>query len=357
MKLHKIISILILSASITACESLLKETGNAKIYITGSTDGVAEITPEDVTINKEAKTMTFTFGIHRSGLQAAEAFTVDCEVNNSLIPNGIIPLSEKEYILSTSDGPINEIIQIDKNSVGKNLFLTISEDVFIKNNGGKMGIHISISNPSKYELNTELSNLDIIINVAIFLGTYEDITESVLKNFKSPFEVTLDSPPLGSCDPYQCTPTDWTVNDAVKIHAYEGKMFGGVDARCWGNRNWLSAGNYDFYTEKDILNGKIYQTCELTTGEYKIEYEIGEAAGGPNHALVAVAKGKELPDFTEKDEKAIAWEEFTTSTSMNFSIDKTAEYSIGFIYNIPKGVQGAYAVNSIRIKRQTNVFD
>ena len=357
MKLHKIISILILSASITACENLPKEEGNAMIYLTGSTNGIAEITPADVAINKEDRTMTFTFGIHRSGLQSAEAFTVNCEIDNSLIPEGAIPLLEEEYTLSTIEGPVNKTITIDKGNMGKSLFLTVTEDAFLRNNGQKMAIHMSISNPSLYELNAALSKLDIIIDVTNFLGSYEDITENTLKNFKTPFEVTLDSPPLGSCDPYQHTPTEWIVNDAVKIHAYQGKMYGGVDARCWGNRNWLSAGNYDYYKEKDILNGKIYQTAELVPGEYRIEYEIGETAGGPGHAAVAVANGKELPDFTEKEEKAIAWEEFTTSTSMNFSIDKTAEYSIGFIYNIPKGVQGAYAISSIKVKRQTNVFD
>lgn len=357
MKLHKIISILILSASITACESLPKEEGNATIYFTGSNNGVAEITPENVDIDKENRTMTFAFGIHRSGLQSAEAFTVNCQVDNSQIPEGTVPLLDEEYTLSTTDGPINETIKIDKGSIGRSLFLTITENAFLRNNGGKMAIHMSISNPSLYELNAALSKLDIIIDVTNFLGAYEDITESILKNFKTPFDVTLDSPPLGSCDPYQCTPTEWTVNDAVKIHAYQGKMYGGVDARCWGDRNWLSAGNYDYYKEKDILNGKIYQTTEFTPGEYKIEYEIGEAAGGVNHAAVVVAKGEELPDFSEKEKESIAWAEFTTSTGMTFSIDDTDKYSIGFIYNIPKGVQGAYAISSIRIKKQTNVFN
>lgn len=357
MKLHKLISILILSAGITACESLSKEEGNARIYLTGSINGTAEIAPEDVTIDKENKTMTYTFGIHRSGLQAAEAFTVDCRVDNSQVPEGTVPLSAGEYTLSTADGPLHEAVKVDKGSLGKSIYLTIPEDVFLKYDGQKMAVHVSISNPSLYELNEALSSLDIIVDVTNFLGTYEDITETILKNFKTPFDVTLDSPPLGSCDPYQHTPTEWTVNDAVKIHAYQGKMYGGVDARCWGDRNWLSAGNYDYFQDKGILNGKIYQTVELTPGEYKVEYEIGEAAGGPGHAAVAVAPGEELPDFDLKDEKCIAWEEFTTSTSMKFSVNEAAKYALGFIYNIPKGVQGAYAIKAIQVKRQTNVFN
>lgn len=357
MKLHKIIFLAILSASITACDSLPKEEGNAIIYLTGSTNGLAEVTPNDVTIDKENKTMTFAFGIHRSGLQAAEAFTVDCEVDNSKVPEGTVPLTEDEYTLSAIDGPLTGTIKIDNGSVGKNLFLTVTEDAFQRNFGQKMAVHISISNPSQYVLNAELSKLDIVIDVTNFLGAYEDITESILKNFKTPFDVTLDSPPLGSCDPYQCTPTEWTVNNAVKIHSYQGKMFGGVDARCWGNRNWLSAGNYDYYNDKDILNGKIYQTAELTPGEYKIEYEIGEAAGGPGHASAIIAKGEELPDFDKKEQESVAWVEFTTNTEMKFAIDESDKYSIGFIYNIPKGVQAAYAISSIRIKKQTNVFN
>lgn len=357
MKLYKLLSTLLLSAGIIACESLSKEEGNAQIYITGSINGIAEIAPEDVTIDKENKTMTYTFGIHRSGLQSAEEFTVDCRVDNSLVPEGTVPLSEGEYTLSTKDGAFHEIMEIAKGSLSKNIYLTIPEEVFLKHDGQKMAVHVSISNPSRYELNAALSTLDIVIDVNNFLGTYEDITESILKNYKSPFDVTLDSPPVGSCDPYQHTPTDWIVNDAVKIHAYQGKMYGGVDARCWGDRNWLSAGNYDFYQDKGILNGKIYQIVELTPGEYKVEYEIAEAAGGPGHAAVAVALGEKLPDFDQKDEKCLAWEEFTTSTNIKFSINDETKYALGFMYNIPKGVQGAYAIKAIKVKRQTNVFN
>ena len=87
MKLHKIIlSIVTLTASIIACESLPKEEGIAKIYFTGGTNGVAEISPDDVIIDKENKTMTFAFGISRSGLQPAIGFTVNCEITLRCLP-------------------------------------------------------------------------------------------------------------------------------------------------------------------------------------------------------------------------------------------------------------------------------
>lgn len=357
MKLYKTISILALCTGLVACESLYKAEGNAMIYFTGSANGEVVLTPDNVIIDKERQTMTFAFGIYRSGLQPADAFTVDCEVDNSQIPEGTVPLAEGEYMLTTVEGPVNRRIGVEEGNVNKKLFLTINEDIFIRNNGKKLALHLFLSNPSRYELNTTLSQLNIVIDVANFLGTYEDITKSVLKNYKTPFDVTLDSPPLGSCDPYQHTPTEWIVNDAVKIHEYKGKMFGGVDARCWGNRNWLSAGNYDFYMEKAILNGKIYQVVELTSGDYRVEYDLGEAAGGVGHAAVIVVKGESLSDFDRKEEEALEWAEFATTTNMNFSVDKAGKYSIGFVYNIPKGVQAAYAVSAVRIKRQISVFD
>lgn len=358
MKLFKTITAAItLSISITACESLPKEDGFAKIYLTGGTNGLAEITPADVSINKEEGTMKYIFGISRSGLQTAEPFSVNYQIDNSLIPEGTVPLADGEYTLSAIDGDLDGTIKVEKGETKKALYLTIPKEVFIQNSGNKIALHLSIADPTSYELNSTLSKLDIVIDVTNFLGAYEDITEATLKNHKSPFEVTLDSPPLGSCDPYQHTPTEWIVNDAVKIHSYQGKLYGGVDARCWGNRNWLSANNFDFFNEREIINGKIYQNIELPIGKYNIEYEIGETAGGVNHAALIVAKGNTLPDFDKKEE-SIAWQEFTAATNMEFEITKNTEkVSIGFIYNIPKGVQGAYAIKSIRIKQQINVFN
>lgn len=358
MKLHKIIlSIVALTASIIACESLPKEEGIAKIYFTGGTNGVAEISPDDVIIDKENKTMTFAFGISRSGLQPTIGFTVNCEIDNTKVPANTVPLSENEYTLSTKDGEMGNTIKFNNEETSKTLYLTVSEETFAKYNGKKMAIHLHMSEPSLYELNASLSDMDIVIDVINFLGAYEDITESVLKNFKSPFEVTPDSPPLGSCDPEQHTPTEWIVNDAVKIHLYNGKMHGGVDARCWGNRNWLSAGNFDFFNEKEVLNGKIYQTAKLVAGQYRIEYEIGESFGGPNHAALVITNGETLPDFDQKEKETIACHEFTAGTSKDFSLEEDKTVSIGFVYYIPKGVQCAYAISSIRVKRQINVFN
>lgn len=359
MKIHKIIlSALVIAVSIIACESLPKEEGIAKIYFTGGSNGVAEISPADVSIDKENKTMTFAFGISRSGLQPAIGFTVNCEVDNTLVPANTVPLSEDEYTLSTKDGEMQSTIKFGNDERSKTLYLTVAEEVFARYNGKKLAVHLRMSAPSHYELNASLSEMDIVIDVLNFLGAYEDITESVLKNFKSPFEVTLDSPPLGSCDPEQHTPTEWTVNDAVKIHKYNGKMHGGVDARCWGNRNWLSAGNFDFFNDREVINGKIYQTAKLEAGQYSIEYEIAEAFGGPNHAALVVAAAETLPDFDKKEEESIASQEFTTGTSMSFGLEQDeTTVSIGFVYYIPKGVQGSYAISSIRVKRQINVFN
>lgn len=355
MKLNKILLIIVLMTEIVSCDVANKEDGITRIYLTGGLNGLAEISPDDVTIDKENKTMTFAFGICRSGLQPAKGYIVDIVVDNTQVPGGTAPLAEGEYILKTTDGNLDKEIRIPDGEVGRNIYLTIPEEVFTQNYGKKLAIHISISNPSLYELNPELSNMDIVIDVVNFLGAYEDVTNQFLKNTSTPFEVTLDSPPLGSCDPYQHTPTEWIVNDAVKIHPYEGKMFGGVDARCWGNRNWLSAGNFDYANEREILNGKIFQTVEIAPGKYRIEYEIGEAAGGVGHAALVVAQGTTLPDFNNKENTY--WQEFTAATPMDFDIQETGPVSIGFIYNIPKGVQGAYAIKFIKLKRQINVFN
>lgn len=356
MKLNNIIAMMAIALSIVACDMADKEEGVAVIYLTGGLNGMAEVAPKDAVIDKEAKTMTFAFGISRSGLQEAKGYTVNFEVDNSKVPSGTVALAASEFTLHMAGETVGQQIRVEDGEVQKCLYLTIPEEVFLRNDGKKMAVHVSLSNPSAYELNPALSELNIVIDVINFLGAYEDITSKTLKNTTSPFDVTLDSPPLGSCEPYQHTPTEWTVNDAVKIHYYEGKWHGGVDARCWGNRNWLSAGNFDFFTERQVLDGKIYQSVELSAGDYRIEYDIAESAGGTGRAALVVAEGNTLPDFNKKETEAIVWQEFIATTSLNFDIEEEGLHSIGFVYYIPKGVQGSYAIKSIKLKRKINVF-
>jgi hypothetical protein len=353
------ITILAALVIFTGCKKMDIEQGNAKIYLTQITGGVIAVTPANAQIDKVAKTMTYTLGISRSGLQAAEAYQVQFTVDTDNLPAGTVPLQPGDYTLTAGDDkPATQEITIPDGAVQAPLHLTIHESVFSAHPGARLALNVTISNPSKYELNPDLSAATIIIDVVNFLGNYVTVTDQYLKNTQTPFQVTSDSPPLGSCDPYQQTPTDWIVNDAVKIHQYNGKNFGGVDARCWSGRNWLSAGNYDNYTTREILNGKIYQVAELPAGNYRLEYDIAESPGGPGHAALAVSEGTELTDFDQLGTQALAWREFIgDAPRLDFKVNQLQEVAIGFVYDIPVGVQGAYAIRRIELLKQVNVFN
>jgi hypothetical protein len=359
--MKKIISIFsfVLVAVVVGCDPIEEEQGTARIYFTQVTGGVATVTPDNVSIDKANKTMTYTFAVSRSGLQPAEGYTVNFAVDNSQVPDGTIALLPEDYTLSTSDGaPVAGEISIPDGKVGKSIRLTIAESVFAANPGGTLALHVRISNASRYAFNDNLSSATLLINVTNFLGAYVDITDDFLKNAKTPFNVTADSPPINKCDPYQQTPTDWVVNDAVKIHEYMGNRYGGVDARCWGGRNWLSAGNYDVYQTRSILDGKIYQTMDLPAGNYRIRYTIGENPGGEGHAALAVAQGSSLPNFADLATAAVAHTEFiATAPGLDFTLAEASTVSLGFVYNIPIGVQGSYAISEIKLSKQNNVFN
>ena len=344
--------------NITSCAELELEPGEAKIYITKSVDGAIILTPENVQVDKKDKKLTFAFGISRSGRQVAESYSVELSVDNENVPDGTIPLKSNQYLLTTAEGEaLGKNIKISDGSVHKSILLTLPAAVFNENIGKKLSLNLRISNPSKYELNENMSEVSIVADVSNFVGSYVDVTKRYLKNTSSPFSITPDSPPIASCDPYQQTPLDWIVNDVVQIHEYQGKNFGGVDARCYGNRNWLSAGNFDYYTSRDILNGKIYQVVELPEGDYRANFEVAEARGGEGHAAFAVAKGNTLPNFTQLTE-SIVNKEFTASQpTTDFKIDQSTTVSIGFIFNIPKGVQGAYAISNLTLSKRLNIFN
>lgn len=355
MKNRLLIFAFVALTALYACDKIVEEEGISKIYLTNINEGVTPITVENVSIDKENKIIKYAFGINVSGFSQKETFSVDFYIDNSILPEGTIALEPTEYALTTKNGEVvPETFVLSK---GEALYLEISEEVLKQHATDKLGLGVQLANATKYELSEKLSSTSFVVDASKFMGSYLDVTDLYLKNTKSPYNKTPDSPPDNGFDAYHQTPTDWIVNDAVKIHQYtNGKYYGGLDGRGWGGfRSWLSISNYD-HTDIPIINGKIYQTTQLPAGQYSIEYEIKESFGGEGKVAWVVNEGNELVDFDSLD-SAIAWKEFVDPDPLYFSLPTETTVSIGVVCNIPTGSQHSYGFVDVKLSRLMTAFD
>lgn len=339
-----------------ACDKIVEEDGISRIYLTNINEGVTSITTENVSIDKENKIIKYAFGINVSGFSQKGTCSVDFHIDNSILPEGTIALEPAEYTLTTKNGEtVPETFVLSK---GEALYLEISEEVLKQHATDKLGLGLKLANATKYELSENLSSTSLVVDASEFMGSYLDVTDLYLKNTKSPYNKTPDSPPDNGYDGYHQTPTDWVVNEAVKIHQYtNGKYYGGLDGRGWGGfRSWLSISNYD-YPHIPILNGKIYQTTQLPAGQYSIEYEIKESWGGEGKVAWVVNESNELVDFNLLN-SSIAWKEFVNTVPLYFNLDTETTVSTGLVCDIPSGFGShAYALVDVKLSRLMTAFD
>lgn len=189
MKNHKIIYTLfiaVLSLLMLSCGADDNEIkwGNTKVYMPQaailngglSNDYLVPLdnnpSTQNYTIDETTNTLKIVLGVYRSGLQKLESFSVNVNANIAAttavlpdIPRSVV-LPSDTYTLPTSvtvsDGDREAIFHLE---IDLNKLLTSYSHLALN----KMVLVVEINNPTKYELNEELSKTTVIIDGASFL--------------------------------------------------------------------------------------------------------------------------------------------------------------------------------------------
>jgi hypothetical protein len=162
-----------------------------------------------------------------------------------------------------------------------------------------------------------------------------DVTSEYLKNYTYPFEYDLwDGSRWG-------TLKNWLTNSAL-LNKGDG-LYGGFDG---GYNGVLSAPSFGIERwgeeEKEILNGKIYQTFTIPAGKYQYIFSFGggnpEAGNsGDDPRYIIVAKGEGLPDIsnlsTALASASLAGVSSSEEKSVEFTIDEPTKISLGVVVN------------------------
>jgi hypothetical protein len=315
------------------------------IYLTQIIDGQMDLNADNVSINKTEKSIVKIFGVHRSGIQGHDDFSVDVSVSTDNLPAGTTPLQAGEYTLSasvTGTDPV-ERIEVAAGESSAPLFLTVTKTVLDAHAGEQLALNVQISNPSRYELNPALSTVSIIIDVDDFEAVPIEVTSTWLKN------------PGGADAPFQRADNDgtrfgilkdWLVNDAVKN--IDGGTHGGFDSN--GGGAYMSM---ERWGTPEIPNGKIYQTVTLPAGKYLFEIDF-EGHKINNEAYLAIAAGTTLPDVAEIA-TAIGYSPFS-APQVTVVLTEETEVSIGVVANLISNEQ-YFRARGVKFSEYRSVFD
>lgn len=315
------------------------------IYLTQVTDGRMELDADNVSINKAEKSIVKIFGVHRSGIQGYDDFSVDVSVNMDNLPVGTTPLQAGEYTLSASASGTDPVehLEVAKGESSAPLFLTVPKAVLDAHPGELLALNVHISNPSRYELNPALSAMTIVIEVDDFKEVLVNVTSMYLKN------------PGGAETPFQRADNDgtrfgilkdWIANDAVRN--IDGGTHGGFDS--YGGGAYLAM---ERWGTPAIPNGKIYQTVTLPAGKYLFEVEF-QGQGISNEAYLAIAAGTTLPD-AGAIATAIGYSPFS-APQVTAVLTEEAEVSIGVVANLINDQQ-YFRARGVKLSKYVSIFD
>lgn len=362
MKKYSLYILLLLSLFSCERESSLLEPGNARIYMPAAVKGIYNVplvgttlAAKNFSIDSVSRKVNIPLSVYISGRQQSSAFTVKTAIN----ADTVLALSKVNMLQGAAVFPVAACtapaqVTVAEGNQHADFQVAIDMDTLWKYEGGKIAFAVTISEPSAYELNDNITTAVIVMEVdPVLYGPLLTLTSNYIKNAGPIFNITQDSPPKGQCDELQQTPVDWKVNDAVKIFDYNGKLFGGVDARCFGNRDYLSCNNYAYYTTTAILNGKISQSFTLPKGKYLVQDDLADAIGGPGHAYMTIAKGDSLPDFADVPARSIGYTDMATGTGILFVLEEDTRVTFGFVYNFKAGEQCSYAIRSVNMIGRT----
>jgi len=174
----------------------------------------------------------------------------------------------------------------------------------------------------------------------------KDVTGLYLKNAGPGFTRTADDtrPIVEDWSWVFYNPSDWIVNDAMKV--YDG--YGGLEYR-WG-RNRLGANMWD----QSIINGKIYQATTMPAGKYEVYIDISETyLSYPNEAFLVVSKGNDFLNHAELGTKALAYIDWhgmeMTTAVIGFELAEQTDVSIGLLFYIDRSSRSGYTISRIGI--------
>lgn len=189
MKIHvkQVVALMVVMALIVlvGCENNDSETlfGYSKIYIPQSTvsggQNLHYLVPTGAnkdTYNYKVDTLgnkvNVYLGVTRSGLETADAYSVNIETRtdtiNTLISNGLINLTPSTIpvvLLPEAAYTLPAKVSVPAGQYATSFYLTIQLDVLKTYAGKKVALCVTIKNPTKYILSTTNDRVIILINV------------------------------------------------------------------------------------------------------------------------------------------------------------------------------------------------
>lgn len=318
--------------------------GSAKIYMTAAANSLFRVpaNPKNYLVDRENQKLVVPVYIGRSGLQEQQSFTLDVSVDDvaaqQLIKGGT--LEAPNAFVAPADVytlPASVMAGGDHSSFD----LAFDANKLIDHLGKQLVLTVQLSNPSKYELNEQLSKLNIVLDVdLVMLGTKVEVTNQYIKNSGHPFIASVyDGVRRGVL-------ADWVTNASVKN--FDGGTLGGFDN--YGDGGFMSM---ERYSSPEIPNGKIYQSMILPAGKYDLDVAFLDFAI-TQQAYIVVNEGIDLPDADDVVQ-AIAYTEFSTP-SLSFVLTEETEITLGVVANLLQDQQ-YFRLDKFRLYHYQNLFN
>jgi hypothetical protein len=283
-------------------------------------------------LNPGGEDTSIILGIYRSGLAALEEATVDLEIDTDTLeaalaysetPDGsgdAYHYYRNGHLLNPDYYTLPDHITIPDGQREATVELTINKEA-IYNDPAWVDdffiLPVRISNPTRYELNEDLS-----LTMVIIKRNFEtvDVTADYLTNYSEPFEYSeWDGSRWG-------TLAGWTSNDDIK----NAGGYGGYE---WRNGTLGVLSMEAGWGLPAVPNGKIYQTFSLPAGFYTFEVEL-ESNGSAGTKYMVVSEGDTLPDFSNIADESVVYTDIANQ-SITFYIGEETEISLGFVCNLP----------------------
>jgi hypothetical protein len=279
-------------------------------------------------------------GVSCSGMQSTGGYSVSVitrpDTVSQMITTGVLDTSTILMPAAVYSLPTSVSVNAGNVSATFNLSLDIAQLKLYP--GKKLALAVSLSNPTKYQLNPSISTTIVIVDVdAMVIGSVVNVTWKYIQNPGNPFIASsMDAGGRWG------TLAGWTENDAAKSHNGYGGFAsddGGTMDLEWGV-SWGEPG--------DILNGKIYQTVTLPAGNYSFDLSGGNWSGGENFMkdigyFIVAPNLDTLPDYNNITTTAnIYYQQFVTTTQpvINFKLSATTKITLGTVVSYFQDQQG-----------------
>lgn len=331
--------------SLASCNKIDTPKGTAKIYMPAALSN-SYLVPGSIknyVADKAAKKLHIPLYLFRSGSQAQEQFTVDIATDdataNKLISDGTV---DKTKAMVAPAGVYSMPASANGGQDSSSFEVVFDANKLNEYLGKILVLSIRLTNPSKYQLNDNLSILNIVLDVdGVMLGAKTDVSDKYLTNTGHPF-VALS---ISTVDPRRGVLAGWVESNSVKN--FEGGIFGGWDN--YGGGGFMSM---ERYGSPEIPNGKIYQTVKLPAGKYVLTIAFLDF-GILDEAYLMAALGNTLPDISNIN-SALARTPFT-APSLAFVVSSEQNVSMGILANLIQDHQ-YFRIDKFRLYQYQSLF-